>query len=406
MKTLILGFALTLFALPAAAQTAGDSRWAPWVGCWELVTEDARDVSPASNTLADELPAQPSQAGTRPRTCVTASADGSASFQTSVGGQSTANQPVVPDGVDRAVTDAECGGTQRAEWSKDGLRLFARAELTCKGDQGPRRVSGIALLASNGTWVDIQTVQVALREALRVRRYRRVAGQVDSATPRIAAARLTLDDVKEASSKVSARALEAALVETNAGFDLRSSSLVDLDNAGVPDSVIDLMVALSYPERFVVERTASADRTQSPFIRDPFLFGSAFGYPMWFDDFGSYSPMYGYYSYSPYFYTPLGYAYRGGYDSRLLDGSSFVVGAVGASTAIQPSGAGRVVDGLGYTRVRPRETAPAVATGQSGATSSASGGSSSSSGGGAVSAQGYSSGSSGGGDSGRSAQPR
>jgi hypothetical protein len=179
-----------------------------------------------------------------------------------------------------------------------------------------------------------------------------------------------------------------------------------------------LIVALSYPDRFVVEREARADRAPSaPFVDEPFFLGWAFGYPMWSDLYGFYSPFYG--RYAPYFYSPF-YAYLpwyyppyygGGGGYIIIDGGN---GSGGGE--LQPSGAGRVVDGLGYTRVRPREADPAPTphTNTSrGAVASSSGGSSSGGGGSTVSSQGFSSGGSsggggGGGDSGggRTAQPR
>jgi len=264
------------------------------------------------------------------------------------------------------------------------------------------------LFASDGTWLDIQAVDIASRENIRVRRYRRSGPQAPGISPRAAGARLTLDDVKEASAKVSPRAVEAALVETNASFDLTSRGLLDLDRAGVPASVVDLMVALSYPERFVVERQRD-DRASVPFLRDPFTFGGAFGYPFGFD-YGFYSPFYDSY-YSPYYYSPFAYSYLGRYDPRFTGGGFVVIdgGGTAPSTSPQPSGGGRVVDGLGYTRVRPRETTPASSTsmrtsGDSSIGSASSSSSSSGSSGGATS-QGYTGGASSG-DTGRTAQPR
>jgi hypothetical protein len=220
----------------------------------------------------------------------------------------------------------------------------------------------------------------------------------------IAASSLSLDDVKEASGKVAPRALEAALVETNTGFDLKGRTLVDLDDAGVPDSVIDLLVALSYPDRFVVERSSSRSGGGGGFGNDPFMVGWAFGYPAFYDD----------YFYSPYYYTPFGYSRQSLRGFGLLgDGIAVAPAPVGP----QPSGAGRVVDGQGYTRVRPRETASTTDSGQSTVTRTrsttsasapppaSSGSSSSGSGSTASSGGGNSSGGSGG-DTGRTAQPR
>ena len=412
MRTLAIGFALVLMATAASAQTAPDSRWTPWLGCWDLVIENARDGSPA-----DDIP-RPQRGSTtrgdlRPRVCVEPADGGGATFRTTIGDRTPIVQTVVADGTSRPITDTECTGTQRAEWSRDGLRIFSRAELTCKGDAGPRRVSGFGILGANGTWIDVQSIVVDGRDTYRVRRYRRAAS--DASASRQSGRRLTLDDVKEASAKVTPHALEAALVETGASFALTSERLIDLDEAQVPEQVIDLMVALSYPKRFVVERTARADVGPAPILDDPFGLGWAFGYPVWSDGFGLYSPLYG--PYSSYYYSPFSYRYLPGYNPYFTGGGFAVVdGGGGGGAPNRPSGSGRVVDGLGYTRVRPRESEPTAATqalgtpGVSGSSASSSSGSSgsssgSSSGGSSVSSQGFSSGG-GGGDSGRTAQPR
>lgn len=407
MKAIVAAFALVFAALPAQAQTA-DVRWDPWLGCWELTADNVRDGASAAPRLPNGSSTITRRNGAGPRVCVTRAASG-ARFETTVGGQAAVDHTIVADATDRALTDDGCQGTQRAEWSRDGLRFFSRAELTCKDDPAPRRVSGLSMLAADGTWLDIQAVAIGSRETVRVRRYYRAAGEPSIPRATLAASSLSLDDVKEASGHVAARALEAALVETSAGYDLKGNQVVDLDNAGVPDSVIDLIVALSYPERFVVERTSGGGGGGgTTFINDPFLIGWAFGYPAFYDD----------YFYSPYYYTPFGFSRRsyGSYSGFGLDGGGIAVGVVPAGP--QPSGAGRVVDGRGYTRVRPRETA--VAEGSStvtrtrvpGSTSTSSApppdtssSSSSSSGSTASSGGGYSSGG-GSSDTGRTAQPR
>ena len=397
MKATLVGFALLLLTAPAFAQTPADSRWSQWLGCWELVTEDLRQSGRGG------LPLTSLQDG-KPRICVTPSADGGARFETTVADKPAVEYTIVANGAERPLTDTECRGTQRAEWSEDGLRVFARAELTCAGDKGPRRVSGIALIAPNGEWVDLQAVQLEGRENVRVRRYRRP--RTDFLADRIApGSPLSLDDVKEAVRKASPLALEAALVETNAGYDLNSRRLLDLEQAGVPAQVIDLIVALSYPEKFVVERRVRTVSTTT-YINDPFSYGWAYYNPLWYNDF----------YYSPYYYSPYYGSRFGGNVYYAGDLVPVVIG--GGSAAPQPSGAGRVVDGLGYTRVRTREPEPSAGprtrtssvgsaagstASSSGSSSSSSSGSSSS--GGATSGGGYSSGS-GSTDTGRTAQPR
>ena len=201
----------------------------------------------------------------------------------------------------------------------------------------------------------------AVNRTVRVRSYRRVSEVAQIGRGLTQATPLTLEDVKEASGKVSARALEAALVETGSSFDLSGKDLLALQDAKVPASVTDLIVALSYPDRFVVERTARTDRTpMAPLIDDPFFVGWAFGYPMWSDAYGFYSPFYG--PYAPYFYSPF-YSYLPWYHPYYsAEAPSSSIDGDGSERwwpdRIGQADGGRVVDGLGYTRVRPREAEP------------------------------------------------
>jgi hypothetical protein len=157
----------------------------------------------------------------------------------------------------------------------------------------------------------------------------------------------------------------------------------------VPDRVIDLMVATSFPNKFVVER-----RVTSPV---PMPAGGWILGPEWMD------PGYGMF---PYYYAPFGYGMWGRYDYYGYYGSLiYFADSYGGVRGGGPAAAqqeGRVVDGQGYTRVRPREPQPAGDSGSSGGGVGSSGGSSSGDGG-SVTSQGYSGG---GGDSGRTAVPR
>jgi hypothetical protein len=258
--------------------------------------------------------------------------------------------------------------------------------------------------------VDVQTVAVGARETVRVKRYHRNSDSVRPARPTVVSSGLSLDEVTEASARVSAAALEAALIETSSGFDLTSKQLLAMDSAGVPDRVIDLLVALSYPEKFLVQRVAQASLGgQSTYARDPFL--------IW--------PYYdGYYYGSPYFYEPFGFR---GY--AVVQYVPVIIGDGGGGGGNgSASGTGRVVNGQGYTRVVPRDQGPAApappgrtastsrsapvdsssSSGSSASGSSSSGSSSSGSSSGGSSSGGSSGGSSTGdsGSSGRTAVPR
>lgn len=382
-RILTAGLLVLLFAPVAAAQAnAPGNPWTDWRGCWRLVSE----AGAIGNTAA------------QPMVCVTETQSG-ARLTTTIPGQPAVDQLIQTDGRDQRLDEAGCQGTQRAQWSPLGARLYSTATLVCASDREPRRISGYGLFLADGTWLDIQAVDVNRTETVRVRRYRRA----DSATSRVPAAggrALSVDDVKEASGRVSLAALEAAIVESAARIPLSSRTLLDLDAAGVPDMAIDLLVAVSYPDRFVVEHSARTDRGMMPpqYLDDPFLYG-AYGLPMW-------SARWGYYGsyWDPYYYSPFGYTYFGRYNDPYYAGVPVVIGGGGGGTpAPQPSGRARVVDGRGYTQTRPRETAGEAAP--SGSAASSAPAASSSSGTSSVSSSGFSSGG-GSGDTGRTAVPR
>jgi uncharacterized membrane protein YgcG len=340
-------------ARAAAAQSAPDPHWSDWVGCWDLLTDGTttRQTSPedaAQNSGATR------PAGRRDARVCVEPRDGGAELQTLVGGQQVLTQVIVADGKDRTLSEPECNGTQRAQWSADGLRLFSRAQITC-GTQPPRTVSGLSLLTQDGQWIDVQAVTIDGRDSVRVRRFRSVKPQVP---PPAAAVRLTTDHVKEASGFVASRALEAALVETGARFPMSSKVLLDLDKAHVPESVIDLMVALSYPQSFAVQRSEPDDRLT--------------GFPLSLAPGGDFvdasldSPFfYGSYYYSPYFFSPFGYSYLRYYPGFVALPIAVTVPGEGGGVpgkADLPE-VGRAVNGRGYTKVYPRDHDGSVAGG-------------------------------------------
>ena len=112
MTTQALTIALVLLvALPARAQDAplGDARWAPWLGCWRLIQDDRGSLAAATTSPEDVL------------VCVLpASADRGVGMTTFVGGRSVVQQTIVADGASHLVSEPECSGSQRSEWSLTG----------------------------------------------------------------------------------------------------------------------------------------------------------------------------------------------------------------------------------------------------------------------------------------------
>jgi hypothetical protein len=388
-----------------------DARWAPWLGCWR--SED--DLT-----------------GTGLRLCITPESVSGVKFLTVIDQDVRMTEAVTPDRVTRPFADNECKGTTKSEWSSNKLRLFRYTEVTC-GTEAPRKISGVAFLIDGPVLVDIQFAELTDSKSVRVRRFYRAGNQKlpdGSLAPRpneVRAAAFTapwtVEDVIEASGKLPNDAVQAAISEAGGGFRLDKRALLAMDKAGVSGNVIDLMVALSYPKRFVIERATAAPVEDVGYVGvgstigwwDPFL-SPVIPFSMLgrdcFSYYYAYGPAYGcghYYSaYGwgfgyPYYYYPYGgYAY--GYPGWInIDNGS------GTAPPIEPSPEGRVVNGRGYTQIRNREPVPVPATAGSGYNGSSGGNTSSgtnSTGSSGVSSGGYSGGGSSGGDSGRTAIPR
>lgn len=406
MRTSLFALGLTAVAGTALAQPAAvDPRWAPYLGCWQLQNESA------GTALTDMVAVAARQAKAEAThedvmICVTPVAEPNAvAQQTVLNGSSVLDEVIAADGTARTGTDASCTSTRRAQWSASGRQLFTRGTVSCEG-QPERTITGLMLVAPGPTWVDVQLVEVRASRSLRVRRYvqsreqrrLRTAPQPGAVAPM---ERWTIDEVKDASKQTASEVLQAALVEVGTKLPLNAKRLVELDEAGVAKPVIDVMMALSFPDKFVIESGGGSwygGGGGGGFggTLDPWLVSSELA---WLS-----------------LYSPFGYQYYGYYDPRYGPGWGNWVGIVPPDGGVTPvdDPNGRVVNGRGYTRVREREPEPRTSGGfvdRSGSSDAGRG----SSGGGNVTSGGYSGGSSGGdasgggassGGSGRTAVPR
>jgi uncharacterized membrane protein YgcG len=355
--------------------------------------------------------------------CITPDKNG-VRMQTIVGTTRGIDELVIPDAVAHAITDPECKGTERAEWSTDGARVFRDTDVTC-GKEPARAIKSVAFLAPGPSFINVQQISGAdATSSVRVQRYRRAANQqlADGSKapqpPAGAAARTSpelttwsVDDVIEASSKIPAEALQAALTEVHHGFELNKKTLIALDDAGVEDHVIDLMVALTYPKRFVVERAGGGSTSGVSMGSgwfDPFMMSPMMGaYAECFSPYGyGYRTYYGMcnsmgyssfgYNYYGYGYNRYGYGVNGGW----IDVGNLPPGTGNGGGQVEPQADGRVISGRGYTQIRNRESEPAPRTSNGGGNGTAAGWSGNN--GGSATSGGYSSGSSSSGSSGGS----
>jgi hypothetical protein len=388
---------------PAAAQPPREddaNRWQPWLGCWS-----------ATPPRFVDLEAEPQQV------CVVPVANTSAvDVVTITGSKIVSRERIDPNGEHRPGEREGCSGWDSAWWSADMRRVYLQSEYTCTGGV-KRATTGLMASAANGDWLDI--VGVGLRDKVGVRVLRhRPSPPLPTLPPEIASAvardprepaalkvLLPIGDAEiiDASKHVSGAVIEAWLAENRQKFTMNGKRLAALANGGVDDRVLDMLVALSYPEVFAIKPSATmmgelaigggggggnVFLEASPFLVGGSIFDGCNPYYTGLSLYGwdGCSP-YGFYGYG-YGLPPYGYYGGGWYEAG--GGGGIIVLPTPPSPS---SGHGQVVNGKGY-----------VSGDSGGSSASSSGGGSSSGSSGSSGGSGGSSGASSGGD--RTAVPR
>ena len=330
---------------PAAEEVIGrsaqniDTRWLPWMGSWRLIPNaiSESDKGAKENYLMD----------------IRQGDDGQSITMKSYREEKLLLETrIAADGSRQPLKDSRCTGWYSYSWSDTGKRLLFESESSCPAE-APRLISGISVVTDNRDWLDIQLLRSGEDRAVSVHRYSAVSESINTAAgsgpglnaaPRyLAATGLSIEEVIELSNKIPSDLLEATIAELHKPFKLNSSTLKRLSDAGVRPQVVDLMVALSFPDKFKVKWERITPVRQSdlapsgayydpPYVWLPFGYWSIYGpYSNWY--WGT--PYYGYWG-SGWDIWPRGYPY-GGYGGREGDGG----------------GGGRLINGRGYSRVEP-----------------------------------------------------
>lgn len=392
--TALIAAASALLAPAAQAQTV-DTRWQPWLGCW--VSEGRVPASNASTV------------------CVLPTSDGlGVTMRSFDGDRELLSETIRPDGTPQHLSEKTCSGERTTQWAVRGARFFSNATVTCDG-QPATKTSGISALVRPDLWLDVQVSGAKGGEQVRTRRLLRsggtppapVAEQVRALRPTRAVPEPVLpEDVIDASRQVSATTLEAWLAESGSRAAVDRRGLVRLADAKVQPRVIDLLVAMAYPQKFQVRRNSGGSGGGGGFFGGDWMDDGLYqgGWTYLSDVYG-----YGFGSFGlPFMYGGFGsgYYYPG-------SATYFIPSGAGGGGAASDADHGQVVNGQGYTRVQPRTTYQGSASGGNASSGGASGsdggtysGQSSSGGSGSSGASpgGYSGG--GGGSTGQTAVPR
>jgi len=320
-------------AVPVGAREgpATDSRWLPWLGCWQPVGE-VGDHLLCVRPLAD---------------------DAGVEMVTYSEGRIVSQELLRADGEQRAQSREGCNGWESASFSEDTRRVYLRSEFACEGEVR-RTSSGLISMTSPRTWMDVQVVGVAGRNGVRVVRYelaspeRLAAAGIEpiaedramavNAARTAASGSIGIDDIIDAATHSTPEAVEVWVVERGDRITLDADKLVRMADAGVPESVIDLVVAVSYPNRFAIDRESLQSERLAPERTGEGE--DVYAYPGYIDPFYWDPFRYGGYGW----YSPWGYrgGSRGWYYPPIV-----VVPAPDDGEAEPP---GRVVKGRGYTR--------------------------------------------------------
>ncbi len=322
----------------AHAQPLGNSQgWAPYLGCWE-----------------------PQDAATDGVLCFVEGREGMEMI-TVLDGEIAYREPFRTDGQPHAVEQEDCRGDEAAWFSDDQKRIYTVSDMACDGEAG-RRTTGIISSPERGRWLDVRATEVNGTTMAWSRWYRRADDRVleeaggarAPRTPIFGAGApnartrnsIAVADVVDASRNVHAKAVAAWVAEVGQEFrGLDAGDLLRLEAEGVEDDVIDVVVAVSFPEHFSLNDGAPADAPDGAAWERSAHASGRFGH------FG-YDPFYwgysGYYGYSPFWGSRYGYGPGAYYYGGRWSGG---YGYVPVQVDVRPrSERGRVVAGEGYRR--------------------------------------------------------
>jgi hypothetical protein len=227
-----------------------DSRWLAWVGCWE-----GAGISENGSEGALLVCFRPVEGGAAVESLTYAE------------GNLVGSEILRADGTSTPIAEGGCEGSRTMDWSADGRLVFLSSQMNC-GEGVTRSTRGVfTYLPGRMGWSNVLAAQIGNEPPLlEIRSFVPASpallieyGVADPAagielavnTARLnAGAPLTVEAVAEIVSRAGAAAAGGVLVERDEVLDPDAAMLRSLARSGVPGEVLDIIVALSYPDRF------------------------------------------------------------------------------------------------------------------------------------------------------------
>lgn len=252
LKNLFLAALLSLMVLPSTLQATttrtADVGWLAWMGCWS-----PKDTQNSGQENLASL-------------CIVNSEDTNGlEILTIVDGSILERRAVGLNGIPKKITSEECDGTEAFTFSDDGRHIFLETNFLCTG--GQRKETGIMTMTSPQEWLEIRAIEIGgqtipwvLRYGIASQEVFQTAGVEETVTRSTQLARmsflspLTLANVVEAGSRVDPQAIEAWILENAQPFSLNGEILKRMSFSGVAPNVLDAVIAVSFPNEFVLER--------------------------------------------------------------------------------------------------------------------------------------------------------
>jgi hypothetical protein len=177
--------------------------------------------------------------------------------------QPDVKEVLILDGTKQPLIEKNCSGWRISKLNPHIGAIISASEVNCS-DSESFRTSSVKIILSANQLIDILGItsgdqtQVAIRRLTFNRELPSATGSLPrgvggSAERTEVSATWTLDDILQLAGTVDDQVFQAALMEKFVRLNLDAKSLRQMKAAKLSNESIDLLVALAYPDRFIIE---------------------------------------------------------------------------------------------------------------------------------------------------------